>query len=57
MKKKTSYKMIEREVAVNVNGISVIVTVRAPDNMRQWKLVRLGAEKLGLLRRKRRRRQ
>ena len=52
-----SYKMIDHDVAVNVNGITVTVTVNAPDNMRQWKLVRLGAEKLGLIKRQRKRKR
>jgi hypothetical protein len=44
------YKSIDHEVSVQVgDDVFCTVTVHAPENMSHWKLVRLGAQKLGLI--------
>ena len=55
-KRKPKFKMIHHSVDVRVSDdVTATVTVYAPDNMSQWKLVRLGAQKLGLMPKRKRR--
>ena len=47
-----NFKMVEHEIEVRVaQDVHVTTTVYAPDNMSQWKLTRLAAQKLGLIER------
>ncbi len=49
-KQRKWHKAVEHEVSVRISdGVSCTVIVKAPENMSEWKLVRLGAQKLGLL--------
>ena len=49
-KQRKWYNSVEHEVSVRISDdVSCTVTVYAPENMSLWKLTRLGAQKLGLM--------